>query len=120
MPEEKKVMVKLKNQYCGPMGTFKKGDFISVPKKEAEQLIEGGYAQSAGSGETATAGPQENAGGGPNAHKKAIKLAQDNKIDLTKVTGTGKNGAVTVEDVQAVIDAGSSEEDDAGEEETEE
>lgn len=34
------------------------------------------------------------------------KLARDNGIDLTEVTGTGPNGRITREDVEAVISAG--------------
>lgn len=46
-------------------------------------------------------------GGGPklNASEAAAKLAEENKIDLATVTGTGKDGAITKGDVQKAIDA---------------
>jgi pyruvate/2-oxoglutarate dehydrogenase complex dihydrolipoamide acyltransferase (E2) component len=37
------------------------------------------------------------------ASKAAIKLAKENGIDLTKVSGTGKEGSITVNDVQKLI-----------------
>ena len=37
------------------------------------------------------------------ASKAAIKLAKENSIDLTKVTGTGKEGNITVTDIKNII-----------------
>jgi pyruvate/2-oxoglutarate dehydrogenase complex dihydrolipoamide acyltransferase (E2) component len=37
------------------------------------------------------------------ASKAAIKLAKENGIDLTKVKGTGKEGSITINDVQKLI-----------------
>ena len=37
------------------------------------------------------------------ASKAAIKLAKENGIDLTKVTGTGKEGNITVTDIKNII-----------------
>ena len=37
------------------------------------------------------------------ASKAAIKLAKENNIDLTKVTGTGKEGNITVTDIKNII-----------------
>lgn len=41
----------------------------------------------------------------PEVTPTAAKLAADNSIDLTNVEGTGKDGLIKKEDVQAVIDA---------------
>lgn len=39
-----------------------------------------------------------------NATDKALELAADAGIDITSVVGTGKNGKVTAEDVEAAIE----------------
>lgn len=39
-----------------------------------------------------------------NATDKAVELANDAGIDLASVVGTGKNGKVTAEDVEAAIE----------------
>lgn len=42
---------------------------------------------------------------GPDISEAARKLAEEKGIDLTKVTGTGANGAITKPDVEAAIAA---------------
>lgn len=42
---------------------------------------------------------------GPEVTPAAAKLAADNSIDLSDVTGTGEDGAIKKDDVQNVIDA---------------
>lgn len=42
---------------------------------------------------------------GPEVTPTAAKLAAEHSIDLSEVTGTGKDDAIKKEDVQAVIDA---------------
>lgn len=39
------------------------------------------------------------------ATEAAIKLAQKNGVNLSGVKGTGKDGTITAEDVQAAVDA---------------
>lgn len=40
-----------------------------------------------------------------NATEAALALAEENGIDLKTITGSGKDGAITKPDVQAVVDA---------------
>jgi pyruvate/2-oxoglutarate dehydrogenase complex dihydrolipoamide acyltransferase (E2) component len=45
----------------------------------------------------------------------AKKLAEENQIDITTLTGTGNGGSITVNDVKAAIQPGKNEEDEAPE-----
>ena len=47
------------------------------------------------------------------ATPSAIKLAEDNEVDIADVVGTGKNGRVLEKDVQAYLDEVADEEDGA-------
>lgn len=51
-------------------------------------------------------GADDAAGGntGPNASAAAIKLAEEYKIDLSTLTGTGAGGAITKGDVEKAIE----------------
>lgn len=48
----------------------------------------------------------------PKFSDAALKLAQENDVDLAEVTGTGKDGSIKVDDVQAFIDAREDDDDD--------
>jgi pyruvate/2-oxoglutarate dehydrogenase complex dihydrolipoamide acyltransferase (E2) component len=41
---------------------------------------------------------------GPEVTPAAARLASDNDVDLSEVTGTGKDGSIKVEDVQKALD----------------
>ncbi len=41
----------------------------------------------------------------PNATAPAVKHAEDNKIDLNTVTGSGENGRIELGDVRAAVEA---------------
>jgi pyruvate/2-oxoglutarate dehydrogenase complex dihydrolipoamide acyltransferase (E2) component len=114
------MRVKMKTTSAGPDGNIAAGAVVELPKDKAEELIKGGWAQSAAADskitavlpETASVKTPENTSldhGQGNVpvppHAKAIKLAEKEGIDISKVIGTGKSGAVTVSDVKDHIAA---------------
>lgn len=74
------------------------GDVVTLTEEDAEPLLLNGHIV-----EVEDPDP-------PKATDAAVRLAEQEGIDLNTVTGTGKDGQITHDDVHAAIEAESHEE----------
>ena len=83
------------NHFCHMKGAVGgPGDVVDVSVDVAKKLIARKGATLVEDKKKAIPPP------GPPIHKKAIDLATELGVDINEVTGSGANGAITVEDVK--------------------
>jgi 2-oxoisovalerate dehydrogenase E2 component (dihydrolipoyl transacylase) len=91
------------------------GDTLAVGEVICSVEIEGGESTSAAAAETpkheekptAIVENSTNASGKVRYSPAVLKLSQEHNIDLSQVTGTGKEGRITRKDLLKIIDSGS-------------
>ncbi|BBU45956.1 dihydrolipoyllysine-residue succinyltransferase component of 2-oxoglutarate dehydrogenase complex [Pseudomonas putida] len=106
--ETDKVVLEVLATADGVLGAIVKGEGDTVLSDEVlGSIVEGGAAAAAPAAAPAAAAPAAAAADAgeddPIAAPAARKLAEENGIDLAAVTGTGKGGRITKEDVVAAV-----------------
>ncbi|MEO0442386.1 MAG: 2-oxoglutarate dehydrogenase complex dihydrolipoyllysine-residue succinyltransferase [Pseudomonadota bacterium] len=103
--ETDKVVLEVVAPADGAMGDILKAEGDTVLSNEViAYLVEGGSGSTAAAPAAATPTPAP-ASGDAVASPSARKLAAEKAIDLNSITGTGKSGLITKEDVQAAASA---------------
>ncbi|MGN8260418.1 2-oxoglutarate dehydrogenase complex dihydrolipoyllysine-residue succinyltransferase [Pseudomonas sp. SMSB3] len=108
--ETDKVVLEVLATADGVLGAIVKGEGDTVLSDEVlGSIVEGGAAAAAPAAAPAAAAPAAAAAGtdagedDPIAAPAARKLAEESAIDLASITGTGKGGRITKEDVVAAV-----------------
>ena len=79
------MIVKMRTNYAGPVGTVRAGREINLPLAQAKELIDGGYAVKVGSKEASAGPPPEM------ARQEAVETAATTDAPEQTVKRTRRN-----------------------------